>query len=138
MTRWFYTDPLAAAWMAKHFGMRFTCQGNGYDPLQGKPFGIEVLYHFLDTGYASNLLPIRIHPDSLHLLQPQIGDILNWQTGKGEPWWEDHSRYIYPRQGTHDVFTAESAARMLAKPELSARIILRSGTAFMWPEREAV
>ena len=25
MTRcYFYTDPLAAAWLAKHFGMRFT------------------------------------------------------------------------------------------------------------------
>lgn len=24
MTRHFYTDPLAAAWMAKHFGMQIT------------------------------------------------------------------------------------------------------------------
>lgn len=28
MSRFFYTDPLAAAWMAKHFGMDFTVAAN--------------------------------------------------------------------------------------------------------------
>jgi hypothetical protein len=30
--RYFYTDPLAAAWMAKYFGMRFTARWLGPGP----------------------------------------------------------------------------------------------------------
>jgi hypothetical protein len=50
MTRHFYTDPLAVAWMAKHFGMEF-------DPTFDE----------------------RVHPiakESLHLLEPKDGDYL--------------------------------------------------------------
>lgn len=129
MTR-FYTDPLAAAWMAKHFGMRFVEHGSYSGTIiytEGRNGDTAIAEHSRYT----------IHPASLHLLEPLVGDILNWQTGKGEPWWEDHSRYIYPPQGTHDVFTAESAARMLGKPELSAKIIRRDGRVFFWPESEA-
>jgi hypothetical protein len=111
--------------MAKDFGMEFERRfGQKWEP--------ESILHIP----AASEYRIYVHADSLHLLEPQVGDILNWQTFKGEPWWEDHLRYIYPPQGTHDVFTVETASLMLRKPELSARIIQRQGLAFHWPEAE--
>ena len=68
--RYFYTDPLAAAWMAKHFGMEFdwfSDQGNG--PVAQTPESIahDILYPGTGGRYY-------IHPDSLHLLEPQARD----------------------------------------------------------------
>jgi hypothetical protein len=126
MPRYFYPASRAhhAYCMAKDFGMEFETRFGKWD--------MDALPHIAGAaGYR-----LCVHADSLHLLEPRDGDVLNWQTGKGEPWWENHSRYIYPAKGTHDVFTSESASRMLAKPELSARLVLRNGIPFHWPEVE--
>src|SRR4051794_7466770 len=61
--RYFYTDPLAAAWMARHFGMRY----------QALPSHITS-YDFIEGSLDGGDGPYIIHPDSLHLLEPQIGD----------------------------------------------------------------
>src|SRR4051794_27664391 len=66
--RYFYTDPLAAAWMAKHFGMIFLageyeCRHNSdlscYDSWP-EPDDPDKFY---------------IYPESLPLLEPQVGDV---------------------------------------------------------------
>jgi hypothetical protein len=62
--RAYYTDPLAAAWMAKHFGMRFQRQIDW-----GEPFIDITLCDILDSIYESDPYRSYIHPDSLHLLE---------------------------------------------------------------------
>lgn len=58
MTRFYYTDPLAAAWMAKHFGMWFTRES----------FHIT-LCDILDSIYEADPAKCYIHPDSMRLLE---------------------------------------------------------------------
>jgi hypothetical protein len=65
MTRLFYSDPLAAAWMAKHFGMKFQNQNNGAEIT-----GQDIVEH----AATGNTCRINIHPDSLSLLEPRVGD----------------------------------------------------------------
>lgn len=90
--RYFYTDPLAAAWMAKNFGMIFQFQGecasdsftaqNGYRaeisirhiPVRG---GLGDSPAYLRIDFGDWVIPEKhyIQPDSLHLLEPQVDDI---------------------------------------------------------------
>jgi hypothetical protein len=68
--RCFYTDPLAAAWMAKHFGMRLLYP-NDNDVLKG-----ELYYGLLKDaeGEPDVFSRLYVHSDSLRLLEPQVGD----------------------------------------------------------------
>jgi hypothetical protein len=77
-SRHFYTDPLAAAWMAKHFGMEFenTSEWDGEFDLgffEVSPYGDEISSG-IDVGIKDKYF---IHPDSLHLLDPKAGDLVD-------------------------------------------------------------
>lgn len=108
--KYFYTDSLAAAWMAKHFGMMFNEDGiiwNAPDD-RGAKIG------FCNKQY--------IHPDSLHLLEPKIDDII---------------------MATVDNILRPIVLNPFTKHEIrdaaigSIPIISRNGIPFMWPEIEA-
>lgn len=106
--RYFYTDPLAAAWMAKHFGMFFI------HPYDGDAFCDEAV-----AGWG--ISPVYIHPDSLHLLESQVGDLIHVVTYclDDEPY--DHHAIVYrDEQRVKD-----------------AEVVQRNGIAFHWPECEA-
>lgn len=115
MTRYFYTDPLAAAWMAKHFGVNylyFSQEDGGCQFYEGVGFRME--------------LPNRngrfyIQPDSLHLLTAQLGDLCKFRgiTAIGE---EDFESPQYWEVGERQQGWQE--------------IIRRNGLAFHWPESE--
>jgi hypothetical protein len=111
--RYFYTDPLAAAWM-KHYGMVFRENDEGWvDPLMDKR-----------DRYI-------ICSDSLHLLEPQVGDLLHIVRGfcsyyktvesisTGGVWSDGEHWDIATKEPLHDW-----------------EIIQRNGIAFMWPEEE--
>lgn len=98
--KYFYTDPLAAAWMAKHFGME-------YDFSEHKFYGWT-------TEHQLPLEKYYIHPDSLHLLKLQIGDLV-----------QQDSEYSF-------FVISEEDAKKLEIYE----IIQRNGIPFMWPETE--
>jgi hypothetical protein len=80
---YFYTDPLAAAWMQKHYGMRFlTPHGDElrwFDGkmMFGKPYPLEGSVLEGKTLLIESLDPHYIHPDSLHLLEPRAGDLVS-------------------------------------------------------------
>lgn len=116
--RWFYTDPLAAAWMAKHFGMHFT----DIDQLEVFPLN-----------WTSPLLHgvrMYVHPDSLHLLEPQVGDMISHL---GMRAWRidatDGYAYFHPKMPN------ESIDRFTLKADMP-KIIQRNGIPFMTPEME--
>jgi hypothetical protein len=132
--KYYYTDPLAAAWMAKHFGMRF-CAHDGehieikQDGFRGTCEGEEWdrwLRSERSSPYEYKKLAY-IHPDSLHLLEPKVGDLveLSFDTQRGVV-------------STHQRYTEEQAKEHIAGVHSWKRYksIQRNGLAFMWPEVE--
>lgn len=118
LPRYFYTDPLAAAWMAKHFGMRFTAwngKSRAYNEIQVLPL-IDSENHYQRL----------VHPDSLPLLEPRESD-------EG---FDSDGRQCYFRDGKWFVpHTVASSADEDAT--LPIAIDKRNGIAFLWPESEA-
>ena len=105
--RYFYTDPLAAAWMAKHFGMRL--RPDCYSE-RALPDGEDI------TRFAHHAFGGRfyVHPDSLHLLEPREADLYATDIGCG--WLATTPSESWKRQVGH------------------FRIVQRKGMAFFWPE----
>jgi hypothetical protein len=103
--RYFYTWPLAAAWMAKHFGMEF--ETNLYISDWCAAIVTQMEFGSVQEKYY-------IHPDSLHLLEPQKNDIICIRDGDSISYGKWHSG-----NNTKDV-----------------RIIERNGSVFMWPKSE--
>lgn len=113
--RYFYTDPLAAAWMAKHFGMRF-CDRTGLS-VSADP----AMWYMADRHYMAGSL--FISPDSLHLLTPQVGDVALYSVPhKDAGQIHEYGPYIHPEAQHHLTIK---------------KILERSGIAFHWPEQEA-
>jgi hypothetical protein len=67
--KYFYKDPLAAAWMAKHFGMKFV--EAYYKPYCNGGLWFDAYTHKDWEGQT-----LTIPPDSLHLLEQQEGDLI--------------------------------------------------------------
>ncbi|GEM_PF-4272045 len=117
--RYFYTDPLAAAWMAKHFGMKFKMQCAEAElsctllsPLHNHDDGEGLLYY--------------IQPESLHILEQQKDDLC---IGLDEP-----VIYVQP---ISELTEEEKQQRKAPKTTVFiGEIIQRGGVAFMWPEIE--
>ncbi len=110
--RFFYTDPLAAAWMAKHFGMKFVSSA-----------GEEIKWCFVERCFYTDShpqewdMPFCIHPDSLRILEPSAGDLIQ-RIG--------HTH-------TTRIMRAEEAITVSLDTH---KIIQRNGVAFLWPEME--
>jgi hypothetical protein len=124
---YYYTDPLAAAWMAKHFGMEFK-PGNGFtyrwsDFLSTEPEEMEGVKWL-------------VSPDCLHLLEPKIDDLVTIPLiGPGV------ERVGYVRYGAMHEGKPYAFARDYKGGDdntgitvFGYRIIQRDGKPFFWPE----
>lgn len=114
MKKPFYKDVLAAAWMARNYGMTFTSEeGKLYD------WAVEIQ------------LPLEryyIHPDSLHLLSLSPGDVIEWTNkGKAANRWSDVADF-------QDGYSAKDALTPFQNQNY--KIIQRGDINFMWPESE--
>ena len=125
-TRYFYTDALAAVWMAKHFGMKLLSETD--DGL------VDAGARFIDCGDTfrelwqhdfSYLGKLFVHPESLNLLEPQVVDLL-----RGD-------EHTLPTIRFMDVPDAEQMGAGTALMRRGFKIIQRKGKAFHWPESEA-
>lgn len=116
MDRFYYDDPLAAAWMAKHFGMFFED-----DVVDWRApcavWGQRILFDDKRKRY--------IHSDSLPLLEPQTGDLVCG--GK--------HRSVYS-VGVSDISTQYCITVEDARALEDLEILRRNGRAFHWPKRE--
>jgi hypothetical protein len=115
--RYFYTDPLAAAWMARHFGMRFQNQNNGIEVMDR-----DIIRH----AATGNVCRIHVHADSRHLLEPDDLDI-----------GLDGSGYIF-KHIIGSWWIQDTEANRYLEPQGLVRIIQRGGKPFFWPETEPV
>ncbi len=162
--RYFYTDPLAAAWMAHHFGMLIALRILPHSPwheagddLSGcidmPADDVATLIRQLLDKRGSDYEPGRyyVHPDSLRLLEPRKGDAVEF-----DRWFFERRRdpqYAgYPYQahygrvapfGSGDQHLGITSAGVCwdntsddAGFSLPFKIIQRDGVAFMWPESE--
>jgi hypothetical protein len=118
MPRFFYTDPLSAAWMARHFGMYFYfrdaegfwTQEAGFDT-----FANDI--HWSAVYWGASDKRFYIHDNSHHLLDPQPDDVVLMNDLEGA------NSVEFWREGRN-------------KGKL-IRIIERQGDAFHWPASEA-
>ncbi|WP_020471507.1 hypothetical protein [Zavarzinella formosa] len=113
--RYFYTDPLAAAWMSKHFGMRFVYP-NGHS---------ADLNHDMSCNWQLNYTRWYICDDSLHLLKRQVSDLVRLQ-------WLDDSISVREWEEI-DSCTEEGLDRDVRVRPI---VIQRNGMAFHSPEVE--
>lgn len=130
---YYYTDPLAAAWMAKYFGIRldYECSNMIMQNAAAQ------VYMALDVSQGGKG-KFYIHPDSLGILEPQEGDLVQG---------DRDAKFI----GKDDIeYIADSAWAFLVvidslpiDGEISiegakkCKIIQRQGISFMWPEIES-
>lgn len=121
--RYYYDDPLAAAWMAKHFGMEFHGE-NGQLEINSDE-GSTWFCELCDLGHKY-MGPFYIHPDSLHLLEPQEEDIGIDAEGALCNGCKDGWYYENAKAEEYGDF----------EPTLPVTIIQRNGKAFMWPQSE--
>jgi hypothetical protein len=145
MTHYFYTDPLAAAWMAKHFGMVL---GHGYKTDIAYSDTPEECEEFILLDYTGIDTPFTrwwVHPDSLHLLEPQIGDLIHvWREIHANGGMEgyDQTWGLVAEQRDQWSWTPEKVKGWLntyyndevMKNVRKATIIQRNDTPFMWPQ----
>lgn len=144
MKKFFYSDPLAAAWMAKHFGMKFVFQGvcaadsftaqNGYmaevtirEMQQTGGMGDSPAYIRIDFGDWEIPKKHYIHPDSLHLLRPKLWDIIAYPSKADK---NKEFRLCHQLTNSAVVDAAEYTWHS------TTQIIQRNGTPFFWPESE--
>ncbi len=133
--RYYYEDPLKAAWMQYAYGMKleFLAESNG-EMATWNRLWFYLGDFFKDRTPEEKLLnphttsfrqdKIYIHVDSLHLLKPQVGDFLSTAQYR-KPWQLD------------DISVLEMFCRVHPEPLKGGfRIIERNATAFMWPEIE--
>jgi hypothetical protein len=128
--QYFYTDPLAAAWMAKHFGMEFLDEETNPD----LPY--KVTYDLMIEG-GDLYRPLRqyiIHTGSMHLLEARIGDV-----------WQETTHAGVVTAGVvlavdRNVITVRVPERHNGKhhfccPTSLGLVIQRDGLPFFWPDR---
>lgn len=130
-TRYFYRDPLAAAWMAKHFGIQLIRQYVYPNPAHNywasEPY--SAWQSCVDTAPPDRLY---VHANSLHILDPQRDDIWAVQSSRNDGRW-----WVGPLdEGGLQV----CVGNMWIKKEniMARKIIQRDGMSFHWPESEQV
>lgn len=111
--RAYYKDALAAAWMSKHFGMKYQIEDDG---------------EYFDCPYAdlNKLEAIYIHPNSLPLLEPMVGDVFETKGNRGV------KGYRIIKHVLTDTIVYNSGSHY--PKDGIAKIIQRQGISFMWPE----
>lgn len=114
--RYYYTDALSAAWMAKHFGMRFDVF------LRRAKLRVQKeIANWGDIARHSAEFDFHLHSLSVHLLEPQIGDLVECVE-------------LGPNRA--NVITNPSRLT-LVKDYQRVRVVQRGGRSFIWPETEA-
>jgi hypothetical protein len=135
--RYYYKDPLAAAWMAKHFAMELYCVNDDNEMAEYDLDESEREYPFahamIDDGCTAETWGVIIneslgrrayvHPDSLHILEPKLGDVLYSRVGGGVSVEEMLSEERASQTGPHII-------------QRGGKVIQRNGKLFFWPESD--
>ncbi len=123
--RYYYTDPLAAAYMTREFGVKF-------ENMEGS---IKIDAEFYDTGEISyteyGLDPygyLYIDSDCYELVKPQVGDLIKSRDAKFAWKVEDIT--------DNDIYGMVGLVTFHGKKNQEFEIIQRNDKAFFMPEAE--
>lgn len=72
MTKYFYTDPIAAAFMVREYGVEVTANKEGGG--QTEPITWDLLWAIETIRSEEDYERYYVHPDSHHIFEPQVGD----------------------------------------------------------------
>lgn len=134
----YYTDPLAAAYMAREFGVRFHDENNAVE--YGDNYKLYGLLDFIEPVYwPGDEPPVEIekytaayeryyvHPDSYHIFDPQEGD-------------RDEDGYTYDSKIEAWVslphFDENYGELVTMKGPKESKTARRNNEPFFWPESE--
>lgn len=121
--RYFYTDALKAAWMAREFGFKIYQPAD--DIYHEELLSFDGLIDACNDEFAHAATPpYYVNPDSYPLLLPQVGDLITVNNGGSAS------------LVTHEEFLLQLNA-MLHQLVAPPQIIQRQGKAFFAPEEEA-
>jgi len=144
MTKLYYTDPLAAAYMSREFGVEYHKLGKIANwkvwQIDGEVDGAI----FIDPKIMSHIDFLHdfggkfsIHPDSLHIFEPQEGDYIYFDNEFGENRDEYGIGEVSISLWTDEVLSVRWGNIGLRLNECeNVRIIQRNGKPFFWPEEE--
>ena len=126
MSKLYYDDALAAAYMAREFGIK--SQYYDQEAQEFKDERIRTIYESIPY----NNQKFYIHPDSYSVFEPMVGDLISWTIG--------HTKYdkevivkSVESNGRHDL---DFFASLFEKPEykyLGVKIIQRNNKPFFTP-----
>lgn len=108
----FYTCPIEAAYMAKGFGVEFLVVWHGEETIVGWDNGDGASVFFGDNTDG----PFYIHPDSLHIFEPEQGD---WSIPCN----------IFTQGVWRNIYGGDSEPHEYKTDK-------RNGKAFIWPKEE--
>lgn len=127
--RYYYDDPLSAAWMAKHFGIKFITKA--FENLNYYPeySTVEDIMVNDANGCFSPLEGlIYIHPDSLHLLETKISDVIEFNYP-----YEDSKQVVMVVENSATVYEQGIELNHI---DFKYKIIQRNGIPFHYPKSE--
>jgi len=126
VSKLYYDDALAAAYMAREFGIK--SQYYDQEAQEFKDERIRTIYESIPY----NNQKFYIHPDSYSVFEPMVGDLISWTIG--------HTKYdkevivkSVESNGRHDL---DFFASLFEKPEykyLGVKIIQRNNKPFFTP-----
>lgn len=120
--RYFYRDPLHAAVMAQDFGMKFILEQDG--KIYGMPDAGFICHEFMQGKLEG--AKFYLTEDSLHLLQPQVGDR-----------WINSQKVCYLVSAAwYGKYQLKRMTSSYERSGVMPKIIQRQGNPFYWPELE--
>lgn len=133
--KYYYTDHLAAQWMDSKFGMKFQ---EFISVMRDGKFSDEMRDIF--SAHCVDFIPSMgryyIHPDSLHLLEPKVGDFVHFDSLRNPP------DKIYAMTETNYWRAGKDKSPKLGGKGVTRKrfqvtsILQRNGIPFMWPDVE--
>ena len=133
MPKYYYTDPLKAAYMAREFGIKIY-QPEDAEYQEAKLSLSELLNEAAnqESGFVPVYAPpYCVHPDCLEMLKPQVGDLIEYSPHKTE-YIAGHDRIHH--EASMDGFISLVDFNNYWGDEQLAPIIQRNGNAFFTPE----
>lgn len=114
--KYYYTNPISADWQYTMHGMRFTDE-------EGK----EII-----PGFYRTLNKFYVHPDSLHLFQPQAEDLCEFRFNDFSGTYVDKIEKFVELEGKAGLNIECNNSD--CPPNLFVKIIHRKDIPFHWPD----
>ena len=149
MKKLHYKDPLAAAYMAREFGVSYTKSVDAKWKNRRTGHGESGDFYEIHFGYFEKLDKIYIHPDSYYVFEPKAGDLVC----AANYFCEEHSGCVRIKEVREMDRNGNKGPFLYFLTQISAdeeffvdwfvpedfhrlKVIERDGKTFFWPESE--